>query len=125
MDEQDKQFESYLRQFRLRKPGPLPEIASMKHRRSVTWVLAAAAVVLAVGLSAVLVRKAGIGSGPKATVEAAGNPSLYRVGETIEADKVIQSNSAVGLMLALEDGSHIEMREQSELKLESAGDGIR
>jgi len=72
-----------------------------------------------------LFRKAGIGSGPKATVEAAGNPSLYRVGETIEADKVIQSNSAVGLMLALEDGSHIEMREQSELKLESAGDGIR
>jgi hypothetical protein len=89
------------------------------------WVLAAAAVVLAAGLSALFVHNEGNVIGPKATVEAAGNPSLYRVGETIEAGKAIQSNSAVGLLLALEDGSRLEMREQSELKLESAADGIR
>jgi cytochrome c5 len=125
MDEHDKQFESYLRQFRLRKPGPLPEIASLSRRSSMRWVLAAATIVLIAGLSVLFVRDGGSGSGPKATVEAAGNPSLYRGGETIEAGKVIQSNSAVGLVLALEDGSRIEMREQSELKLESAADGIR
>lgn len=125
MDEHDKQFESYLRQFRLKNPAPLPELASLKRRSSVKWVLAAAAVVVAAGVSMVLVREAGSNAGPKATVEAAGNPSLYRVGETIEAGKVVQSNSAVGLLLALEDGSRVEMREQSELKLESAGEGIR
>jgi hypothetical protein len=89
------------------------------------WALAAASVVLIAGLSVLLTHNAGSVSGPKATVEAAGNPSLYRVGELIEAGKVIQSNSAVGLLLALEDGSHVEMHSQSELKLESAGDGIR
>jgi hypothetical protein len=122
MDEHDKQFESYLRQFRIRQPGPLPEIASMRRRSSMRWVLAAAAVVLIAGLSALFVRKDESTVGPQATVEAAGNPSLYRGGETIEAGKVIQSNSAVGLFLALEDGSRIEMREQSELE---SAHGIR
>jgi cytochrome c5 len=125
MVEHDKQFESYLRQFRLRKPSSLPEIASMNRRSSMRWVLAAAAVVLIAGLSVLVVHNAGSGNGPKATVEAAGNPSLYRVGETIESGKVIQSNSAVGLVLALDDGSRIEMHSQSDLKLESAADGIR
>lgn len=125
MDRHDEQFESYLQQFRLRKPGPLPEIASLKRRSAVAWVLAAAAVVLAVGLSVVLVRNAGTVGGPRAIVESAGNPSLYQVGETIESGNVIRSNSAVGLLLALEDGSRVEMHAQSVLKLESAGDGIR
>ena len=126
MDKHDEQFESYLRQFRLRQPGSLPEMASLKRRSSVRWGLAAAAaVVLVAALSIVLVRNSGNVGGPKATVEAAGNPSLYRVGETIEAGKVIRSNSAVGLLLALEDGSRVEMHAQSELKLESAVDGIR
>src|SRR3954471_22431603 len=125
MDEHDKQFESYLRQFRLRKPSALPEIASRSRRSSMRWVLAAAALVLVAGLSALILRNAGNPSAPKVTVEAAGNPSLYRDGETIEAGRVVQSNSAVGLLLALEDGSRIEMHSQSELKLESAADGIR
>jgi len=125
MDKHDEQFESYLRQFRLRQPGPLPEMASMKRRSTAGWLLAAAAVVLAAGVSVVLVRNSGNGAGPKAIVESAGSPSLYRVGETIESGKVIRSNSAVGLLLALEDGSRVEMHAQSELKLESAGDGIR
>jgi len=125
MDKHDEQFESYLRQFRLRQPGPLNEMASLKRRSSMKWVLAAATVVVVAGLSVLFVRNDGSGSSPKATVEAAGNPSLYRVGEVIEAGKVIRSNSAVGLLLAMEDGSRVEVREQSELKLESAGDGIR
>jgi len=125
MDEHDKQFESYLRQFRLKNPGPLPELASLKRRSAAKWVLAAAAVVLSIGVSMVLVRKPGSNAGPKATVEIAGNPSMYQVGEVVEAGRVIRSNSAVGLLLALEDGSHVEMHSQSELKLESAADGIR
>src|SRR6187399_2159635 len=85
MDKHDKEFEAYLRQFRLRQPGPPPEIASASRRSSMGWLLVAAVVVLAVGISAVLVRNHGNGSGPKVTVEEAGSPSLYRVGETIEA----------------------------------------
>ena len=126
MDEHDKQFESYLRQFQLRQPGPVPEIATLKRRSSVKWGLAAAAAVVFVAASSILfVRNSGNVAGPKATVEAAGNPSMYRVGETIEAGSVIRSNSAVGLVLALEDGSQVEVHAQSELKLESAADGIR
>jgi cytochrome c5 len=125
MDKHDKEFEAYLRQFRLRQPGPPPEMASVSPRGSMRWLIAAAVVVLTVGVSVVLVRNSGSGGGPKATVEAAGSPSLYRAGETIEMGRVVQSNSAVGLVLALEDGSRVEMREQSELKLESADDGIR
>jgi len=125
MDEHDKQFESYLRQFRLREPGPLPELICMKRRGTAAWLLAAAAVVLVVGGAVILGDTPRNGVGPKAVVESAGSPSLYRVAETIEAGRVIQSNSAVGLLLALEDGSRVEMREQSELKLESAADGIR
>src|SRR5436190_23566728 len=67
MDEQDKQFESYLRQFRLRKPRSLPEIASMSRRSSMRWVLAAAAVVLVAGLSTLILHNAGNVSGPKVT----------------------------------------------------------
>jgi hypothetical protein len=89
------------------------------------WLLAAAAVVLIAGLSVWIGRNGGNHVGPKATVEDAGSPSLYRVGEMIEAGNAIRSNSAVGLLLALEDDSRIEMRSQSELKLESADDGIR
>src|SRR5688572_3667051 len=85
MDKHDKEFDAYLRQFRLRQPGRPPEIASASRRGSMGWLLAAAVVVLAVGISAVLVRNYGGGSGPKATIEATGSPSMYRVGETIEA----------------------------------------
>jgi len=125
MDRYDKEFETYLRQFRLRQPGPPAEVASLRRRSSMRWVLAAAVVVLVIGLSAVLLRKPTSGAGPKATIEAAGTPSVYRVGEIIEGGRIVRSNSAQGLVLALEDGSRIEMRTESELKLESAADGIR
>jgi hypothetical protein len=126
MDRHDEQFEVFLRQFQLRKPNPLPEMTSLSRRSTVRWVLAAAAVFLTVAvLSTLVFRNGSSGIRARATIEAAGNPSLYGVGQAIEAGKVVRSNSAVGLMLALEDGSHIEMQSQSQLKLESAADGIR
>jgi hypothetical protein len=89
------------------------------------WLVAAAVVVLVAGVSVWIGRNSRNHNGPKATVVDAGSPSLYRVGEMIEAGNAIRSNSAVGLLLALEDASRIEMRSQSELKLEPADDGIR
>jgi uncharacterized protein (TIGR03435 family) len=44
-------------------------------------------------------------------------------GERIEAQESVESNG--GAVLALADGSHVEMRSQSELSLERADDGMR
>ena len=43
-------------------------------------------------------------------------------GERIGAQEPVQSNG--GAVLALADGSHVEMRSQAELSLERAGDGV-
>jgi len=126
MDKHDEQFETFLRQFKLRRPNPVPEMASFKRRRSMRWVVAAAAaLVFVVALSALFIRNSGRSGGPLATVEIAGNPSLYKVGQVIEAGTAVRSNSAEGMTLSLEDGSRVELRAQSELALESAADGIR
>jgi hypothetical protein len=126
MDQYDKEFENFLKQFRLRQPGSLPTNTLLKRRSMVRWfIAAAAALILIVGLSSLFVRKSTDGAAPYATVAEAGSPSLYMAGERIEAGRLIRSNSAVGLLLDLNDGSRIEVRSQSELQLESAADGIR
>jgi len=126
MDQYDKEFENFLKQFRLRQPGSLPANTLLKRRSMVRWfIAAAAALILIVGLSSLFVRKSTDGAAPYATVAEAGSPSLYMAGERIEAGRLIRSNSAVGLLLDLNDGSRIEVRSQSELQLESAADGIR
>src|SRR4029079_10597154 len=61
--------------------------------------------------------------------------SLYRLsggeiraiqsGEAIKRGAVIRSDGNNGAVLALKDGSRIEMRSESELVLESANDGVR
>jgi uncharacterized protein (TIGR03435 family) len=54
--------------------------------------------------------------------------SLYRVVEgDVHRDRgsTIRSNGGGGAVLALTDGSRVEMRSQSELALERAGDGLR
>jgi uncharacterized protein (TIGR03435 family) len=68
------------------------------------------------------------------TVEAA-DGSLYSLvgdrrhmlnrGDSIDADAVLHSNGGSGAMLALADGSRVEMRSQSELSFERADDGVR
>ena len=57
-------------------------------------------------------------SGPAAT-------RFYRVVDgAVESGETIRSNGGAGAMLALADGSRVEMRSQSELSLERADDGI-
>ena len=48
-----------------------------------------------------------------------------RQGDSIDANETLRSNGGAGAMLALTDGSRVEMRSQSELSLERADDGVR
>lgn len=47
------------------------------------------------------------------------------VGGSINAGETIHTNAKAGAVLALADGSRVEMRSQSELSLEKADDGVR
>jgi uncharacterized protein (TIGR03435 family) len=50
---------------------------------------------------------------------------VLQQGDSIDANQVLHSNGGAGAMLALTDGSRIEMRSRSELSLERAEDGVR
>jgi uncharacterized protein (TIGR03435 family) len=50
---------------------------------------------------------------------------LLRQGDSIAANEVLRSNGGGGAMLALADGSRVEMRARSELSFERADDGVR
>jgi uncharacterized protein (TIGR03435 family) len=68
---------------------------------------------------------------PEAVLEAG---SLYRVagsktanvhaGDSIQLDDTLRSGADAGAMLVLPDGSHAEMRSESQLSLERANDGL-
>jgi uncharacterized protein (TIGR03435 family) len=68
----------------------------------------------------------------RARVESA-DGGLYRVsggralhsGERIEAGDVVRTDGGVGTVLALADGSRVEMRSETELSLERTDDGVR
>jgi len=47
------------------------------------------------------------------------------LGDSLDANAVLHANGGSGAMLALADGSRVEMRSQSALALERAGDGVR
>ena len=93
---------------------------------------------LSMAAAAMLIVLVSTGRWPSAdslgTVEAA-DGSLYslsgnsreplRQGDSIDANEVLHSNGGAGAMLALADGSRVEMRSQSELSLERADDGVR
>jgi uncharacterized protein (TIGR03435 family) len=91
---------------------------------------AAAAVLIAVVMTASLVRHAS----PMARVELA-DGSLFRVsgdrsqvlqrGDSIHRDEIIHANGGTGSVIELADGSRVEMRSQSDLVLERANDGTR
>ena len=87
MDNPDRDFEAFLRQFHLRRPKPfleeMPPVVPVRRKRH-SWVLAAAAVIVAALLSVSLLRNFLRPTGPSATVEAPGDSS-YRVGEKIAA----------------------------------------
>jgi uncharacterized protein (TIGR03435 family) len=82
------------------------------------WSGAAAAIVLAVAVSAVFVRTL-TQYAPPAVVEAIDGKRNIEFGESV------RSNDATGLVVKLADGSRVEMRSESELSLERADDGVR
>jgi hypothetical protein len=124
MDRQNDEFEGFLRQFHLRTPGPLPEPPSVRSRLNGRWLLAGAAAVSAILVAAALLWNSAGPSRPFATVEAAGD-SMYRNGEKVGAGRTVQSGPAEGMIIALEDGTRVEIRSVSELLWESAADGVR
>ena len=54
-----------------------------------------------------------------------GEAAKIPVGGTINTGETIRTNGTAGAVLALADGSRVEMRSQSELAVERADDGIR
>src|SRR5262245_52403963 len=125
MDEQDRELETFLRQFQLRQhrafPAEVPvEVASRRQGR--LGVLAAVAAVTLAAISLPLVRHFMNPVFPAATVETAGD-SAYSAGETIAAGNAIHSGGFETLFLRLDDGTQVEVRAQSQLVLEPAEDG--
>jgi hypothetical protein len=124
MDNDDKEFETFLEQFELRHQRPFPQENPVEARPGMQWwILAAAAVIVASLLSIPLLRHFFQPTYPGAIVETAGDSS-YRAGETV-AGTTIRSGAIEPLTLRLEDGTRVEMRGQSELELASANDGVR
>ena len=86
--------------------------------RRLLWGAVAAAVVIAVVLPALLVRNLRQSSAP-AVVETADGKLWLAFGD------IVRASGGAGEVLALADGSRVEMRSQSELSIERANDGVR
>jgi hypothetical protein len=124
-DSQDKEFETFLRQFRLRRHAPVPALDPQQPdtRRYRWWIVAAAASVLALPLL-FLVRNSAKAE-PFVTVEFAGGGGPYTRGQKVPAGTVIRASGAEGMVLTLEDTSQVEMRAEAELSLERVEAGPR
>ena len=128
MDEQDKEFETFLKRFQLRQHAPFPaevpvEASPRRHGRR--WVLAAAAAAIVAVLSLPLARHFFLSPvSPAATVEAVGD-SMYKAGQTIPAGTVIHSGGFEPLLIRLKDGTYVEMRAQAQVVLEPREDGAQ
>jgi uncharacterized protein (TIGR03435 family) len=113
-----------------RAPARL-SVRSMPARRPVRLVAAVAAAAIVI---VVVSSSPWPGTDALGRVEAA-DGSLYslagdtprslRQGDSIGLDEVLRSNGGAGAMLALADGSRVEMRSASELLLERAIDGLK
>lgn len=133
-DQFDISEERILGRFQSRTASSLDDV--MMASRSVKffgkpwrWGLPAAAVVLFAALVSVVVFQ----SRAAATVQVAdgflyrvpgGERQALHVGDEIRIGEVLHSNGG-GAVIALADGSRVEMRSKSELTLETANDGIR
>src|SRR5262245_33217732 len=98
-------------------------------------IAASAAFAMVVILVSVVIAQRFVRQNAAHAVAARIEGTLYRIsgekvlavqaGERIEAGEVLRTNGGAGAMLTLADGSHVEIRSQSMLSLERAGDGIR
>jgi uncharacterized protein (TIGR03435 family) len=122
---------------KLKPEGVLtPMSVAMEAEPARVWrfpVLAIVGAGLAVLVSVVMVRHFIWTNSEHAVVQVAGGDMVrvsgdktksVRSGESVEANEIVRSTGG-GAMLTLADGSHVEMRAQSELSLERADDGVR
>lgn len=102
---------------------------SLSSNRSLTVVAVAAAFLLLI--TAAALETLILPSRPFAVVESidgslfAGDGRLFEVGSPVGSADVVRTSEASGAVLALADGSRVEMRAQSELVIERAIDGVR
>ena len=117
----------------LHLPAHLPRRTASKSTGRVTLAVLAAAAVFVLAATP-LIREWTLTDPARAVVDSA-DGSVYRtasgkltkipVGGSIHTGETIRTNGDAGAVLALADGSRVEMRTQSELSLERADDGIR
>jgi uncharacterized protein (TIGR03435 family) len=94
------------------------------------YALMAAAAILVVVASVTFLQRRSLPVAPGTIVEGSlnrtwgGQTDLLRVGDTVERGEGLRTEET-GAVLALADGSRVEMRQQSELSLEHADDGVR
>src|SRR5262245_17042618 len=125
----DDELEGFLREFQPRQPRPPRGLmAVVRNRRTTVWLAAAAsaALVLIVFFSYTRVFR-GVATavdGPLYRISSAESRAIMS-GERIESGEVIRTEPRVGAMLALSDGSRVEMRSQTELSVDRADDGLR
>jgi uncharacterized protein (TIGR03435 family) len=114
---QDDEFESFLKRFRLRQPHRLPNFVVATRRSSRIGLLTAAAalIVVTIVLPLFLLQRP---LRPSKPVELARN-----TGQHTEPPQIVRSTHD-GTVVALVDGSQVEMRSTSELMLEQAAAGI-
>ena len=125
MDRPDEEFETFLKQFRMREARLWPETAAVGESRSKRWMLLAAAATIAVVLLSVQVlwnlkevAPAGGGS------ETAGVPSSPPDSNIVSAEMVRTGNEP--MLRTLGDGSVVEIGPHTEFVVESViGDDIR
>jgi uncharacterized protein (TIGR03435 family) len=117
----------------LHVPARLPRRATPTYAVRVTVAAVAAAAVFVLAATP-LIREWTSTDAARAVVDSAdgsvyrtasGEPTKIPVGGSINTGETIRTNGNAGAVLALADGSRVEMRSQSELALERADDGIR
>jgi hypothetical protein len=128
MDNPDREFEAFLREFHLRQVRPFPDALAdrVTHPKVAPqgrgWLLAAAAVIVVGVLSFSVMRFVGVR--PIATVETSGDSS-YRAGESLSAGNLVRAGGRESTVFVLEDGSRIEVKPESELFFDRADDDLR
>jgi uncharacterized protein (TIGR03435 family) len=125
----DDEVDGFLRQFQPRQPRqPRGLMAVTRNRRMTLWlaVAASAAVLLIVFFASTGVFRsvATIVDGPLYRISA-GESRPVASGERIKSGEIMRTETGAGAMLALSDGSRVEMRSGSELSVERGDDGLR
>jgi uncharacterized protein (TIGR03435 family) len=116
MDWQDDEFESFLKKFRLREPHREPNFIIQTRQPSRSGLVAAAAVVIAaIALPLLLLQR---------PVPPPKSDDISATARQPVQDQELFRSAHDGNVVELADGSHVEMRANSEFMLEPGTDGI-